>query len=218
MEQIFKTADLYIESLFQNNDEGLSAAAQIIKATQIPDMSISANQGRFLHVLARGCRASRILEIGTFLGYSTIWLAKALDKDGQLVSIENDETHAAIAQKNITNAGLGGMVTIRKGNALDILPQIELEGNGPFDMIFIDADKPSYSEYFQWALRLARPGTLIVADNVIRHVYDIDSTVEKKEGVVRFNNLLAASTAVTATIIQDVGVKGHDGMAIAVVN
>ena len=154
------------------------------------------------------------------MGYSTIWLARALPAGGQLITLELDRKHADVAQKNINRAGLSSIVDIRIGKALDLLPILKENGEGPFDMIFIDADKPPYTEYFEWALKLSRPGTLIIADNVIREgkVLDPNSSDEMVQGVQRFNAALAKNTAVTATIIQTVGIKDHDGMAIAVVN
>ena len=170
-------------------------------------------------MLATLCSAQKILEVGTLAGYSTIWMARALPKDGRLVTIEFDALHASVAQENMQRAGLVDQVDIRIGKALDVLPQIEAEGIGPFDMIFIDADKPPYAEYFEWALKLSRPGTLIIADNVIREgqVLDPNSSDEKVKGVQRLNQLLATDTRVTATIFQTVGLKEHDGMAMAVV-
>jgi caffeoyl-CoA O-methyltransferase len=146
-------------------------------------------------------------------------MARALPKEGQLITLEYDPKHAEVAQKNIERAGLASQVDIRVGKALDILPQLYEEKAGPFDMIFIDADKPPYAEYFQWALRLSRPGTLIVADNVIRdgQVLDANPADDRVVGAQRFNNVLGASDAVTATIVQMVGVKEYDGMALAVV-
>jgi caffeoyl-CoA O-methyltransferase len=218
--ELFGKVDQYINNLLVNEDEALTATEASIKESNIPPISISANQGKFLHILARLVNAKKILEIGTLAGYSTIWLARALPKDGHLITLEFDPKHAEVAHKNIIRAGLDSIVEIRIGKALDILPQIELEGIGPFDMIFIDADKTPYTEYFQWSLRLSRPGTLIIADNVIREgkVLEANSSDEMVSGVQRFNNMLAKNTAVTATIIQTVGAKDHDGMAIAVVN
>jgi caffeoyl-CoA O-methyltransferase len=172
-----------------------------------------------LQVFALLVNARNILELGTLAGYSTIWMARALPKEGRLITLEADPKHAQVAKKNIARAGLAEQVDIRVGKALDILPQLQAEGAGPFDLIFIDADKPPYAEYFQWALRLSRPGTLIVADNVIREgkVLAEVPADEMVAGAQRFNNVLGASEAVTATIIQMVGMKDHDGMALAVV-
>lgn len=218
--ELFKSVDQYINNLLVNEDDALTATEASISAANIPPISISPNQGKFLHVLARLCNAKKILEIGTLAGYSTIWLARALPQNGRLITLEFDALHADVAHKNIIRAGLDSIVDIRVGKAIDTLPEIETEGIAPFDMIFIDADKSSYTEYLEWALRLSRPGTLIVADNVIREgkVLEPNSSDEMVQGVQRFNDMLAKNTAVTATIIQTVGAKDHDGMAIAIVN
>ena len=213
----FERADQYISDLLMAQDPVLAATQQSIIRSGMHDISVSPSQGKLLQVLATLCNAGKILELGTFFGYSAISLARALPAGGQLVTIEYDPAIAAIARTNFTNAGLGDKIQVRIGKALDILPLIAEEGIAPFDMIFIDADKESYPAYFEWALRLSRPGTLIVADNVIRHLYDPGTTEEKRAGVARFNQLLAESSAVTATIIQNVGIKEPDGMAIAVV-
>jgi caffeoyl-CoA O-methyltransferase len=217
---IFSDVDNYISQLLNAPDTALTKTEESIEASGIPAISVSPNQGKFLHILAKLCNAKKILEIGTLGGYSTIWMARALPKDGRLISLELDAHHAAVAKKNIENAGLNTIVDIRIGKAIDLLPEIETAGAGPFDMIFIDADKPTYTEYFQWALKLSRPGTLIVADNVIRDgkVLDPDCTDPMVNGAQRFNQMLSANTAVTATIIQTVGSKEHDGMALAIVN
>ena len=218
-QQLFESVDHYISGLFGDQDEVLAATERSITEANIPQISVSPNQGKFLQVLALLCKASRILEIGTLGGYSTIWLARALPSTGRLISLEIDPNHAAVARKNIIHAGLDSAVDIRVGKALDSLAQIKAENMAPFDMIFIDADKPPYPEYFQWALRLSKSGTLIVADNVIREgkVLDKTSSDAMVQGAQRFNQLLASHPAVTATIIQTVGLKEHDGMAIAVV-
>lgn len=216
----FSSVDSYINNLFAIEDNVLTATDRSIEEANIPPISVSANQGKFLQVMAHLCHASKILEIGTLAGYSTIWMARALPKTGKLITLELDPKHAAVAQNNINLANLQSIVDIRIGKALDMLPKLEAEGVAPFDMIFIDADKPPYVEYFQWALKLSRPGTLIVADNVIREgkVLDETSTDEMVRGAQRFNKMLAAEPRVTATIMQTVGMKEHDGMAIAVVN
>lgn len=218
--ELFENVDQYINELFVDQDDVLTATEASINEANIPPISISPNQGKFLQVLARLCHAKKILEIGTLAGYSTIWLARALPRDGQLITLEFDPKHADVAHTNIIRAGLDSIVDIRVGKALDTLPLIEAEDIAPFDMIFIDADKLPYTEYFQWALRLSRPGTLIVADNVIREgkVLDANSPDEMVQGVQRFNAMLAKNPAVTATVIQTVGAKDHDGMALAIVN
>lgn len=217
--QLFGDVDKYISDLFEKHDEALASTEQATIDAGIPQISISPNQGKFLQLMARLVNAKKILEIGTLAGYSTIWMARALPKDGRLITLEFDPKHADVAQKNISHAGLDTLVEIRVGKALDTLPALHAEGAGPFDMIFIDADKPPYTEYFEWALKLSRPGTLIIADNVIREgkVLLSQSPDEMVSGVKRFNQALAANSAVSATIIQNVGVKEHDGMAIAIV-
>jgi caffeoyl-CoA O-methyltransferase len=216
---IFGAVDDYISKLFEKEDSSLKATEQSIIDSKIPAISISPNQGKFLQILARTNNAKKILEIGTLAGYSTIWLARALPGNGKLITLEYEPLHARVARKNIEHAGLESIVEIREGKALDLLPKLVEEGAGPFDMIFIDADKPPYKEYFDWSLKLSRSGTLIVADNVIREgkVLDAKSTDELVNGVKRFNASLAANPAVTATIIQTVGSKEHDGMALAIV-
>jgi caffeoyl-CoA O-methyltransferase len=217
--EIFGKVDDYISSLFNEDDASLTATTQSIIDENIPQISISPNQGKYLHILAKLINAKRILEMGTLGGYSTIWMGKALPADGTLITLEYKPKHAAVALANIERAGLGSIVEIRLGKAMELLPELVEEGAEPFDMIFIDADKPPYAEYFEWALKLSRPGTLIIADNVIRDgkVLDENSTDEAVIGVHRFNKALAANPAVTATIMQTVGVKEHDGMAIAIV-
>jgi predicted O-methyltransferase YrrM len=218
--QIFEKVDNYISDLLGIEDQALKSATSLIESNEIPNASISPNQGKLLQILALTCNAKRVLELGTLGAYSTIWLAKALPPDGKVISIEFDPLHYEVAKKNIENAGLSSKVDLRLGKALDILPQIEKEQKEPFDMIFIDADKPPYTEYFQWAIKLSRPGSVIIADNVIRNgkVLDSNSTDEKVQGVQRLNKMLANCPEVTATILQTVGVKEYDGMVIAVVN
>src|SRR6185295_12669406 len=191
--KIFGAVDEYITGLFEQEDSSLNAVEQSIKESNIPPISISPNQGKFLQLLARLCHAKKILEIGTLAGYSTIWLARALPKDGKLITLEYEPLHARVSQKNIDRAGLSSVVEIRVGKGIDLLPKLVEEGAGPFDMIFIDADKPPYKEYFDWSLKLSRPGTLIVADNVIREgkVLQDKSPDEMVAGVKRFNAALA---------------------------
>ncbi|MBD0378249.1 MAG: O-methyltransferase [Flavisolibacter sp.] len=218
--ELFIQVDEYISNLLGIEDEALKATEKSIGEAGIPQISVSPVQGKFLEILARLCKATKILELGTLAGYSTICLARALPNNGRLITLEVDPKHAAVAQNNINRAQLQDLVEIRIGKALDLLLQLEQEGMAPFDMIFIDADKPPYAEYFQWALRLSRPGTLILADNVIREgkVLDENSEDEMVRGVQRFNKMLSETTSVTSTIIQMIGTKEHDGMAIAIVN
>ncbi|MBD0280399.1 MAG: O-methyltransferase [Flavisolibacter sp.] len=218
--ELFTRVDEYISNLLGIEDEALKATEKSIGEAGIPQISVSPVQGKFLEILARLCKATKILELGTLAGYSTICLARALPNNGRLITLEVDPKHASVAQNNINRAQLHDLVEIRIGKALDLLLQLEQEGMAPFDMIFIDADKPPYAEYFQWALRLSRPGTLILADNVIREgkVLDENSEDEMVRGVQRFNKMLSETTSVTSTIIQMIGTKEHDGMAIAIVN
>ena len=217
---LFESVDAYIGNLLGDEDAALKGALKSMKDAGIPAINVSANQGKFLQVLARLKGAKKILEIGTLGGYSTIWLARALPADGHLITLELEQTYADVARQNIIKAGLDPVVDIKVGKAMESLAALDAEDEGPFDMIFIDADKPPYAEYFEWALKLSKPGTLIVADNVIREgkVLENDHEDERVTGVQRFNKVVAANKQVTATIIQTVGTKEHDGMAIIVVN
>lgn len=218
--KIFEAVDDYINSRFAREDEALAKARQSIVDEKLPLISISENQGKYLHMLARLVRPQKILEMGTLGGYSTIWLARALQPGGQLISLELDQHHADVARANINRAGLGGCVTIRLGKALEQLPLLKQEQAGPFDFIFIDADKEPYAEYFEWALQLARPGTLIIADNVVREgkILEEHSSDSNVIGVTRLMERMAKEQRVTATVFQTIGSKGHDGMAMAIVN
>jgi predicted O-methyltransferase YrrM len=214
-QEIYQQVDSYISSLVAEEDAALAAARVAALDGGLPDIAISAAEGKFLHVLARAVNAERVLEIGTLGGYSTIWLARALPARGELITIELDEHHADVARSNIARAGLADRVEVRVGAALDVLPTLR----GPFDFIFIDADKETYVEYFEWSVKLARPGTLIVADNVVRkgEVVDADASDARVQGAQRFNAALAQNPLVSGAIIQTVGAKGHDGMALALV-
>ena len=217
---IFGAVDQFINNLFVKEDEALQQTKQAIIDGDLPLISISENQGKFLHILAKLNHPKKILEIGTLGGYSTIWLARALQEGGELTSLELDQHHADVALANISNAGLNNAVKIRVGNALEELPKMKKEDAGPFDVIFIDADKEPYAEYFELSLQLSRPGTLIIADNVVREgkILEENNDDSNVTGVKRFITLLAASKQVTATIIQTVGSKYHDGIALAIVN
>lgn len=218
-QELFARTDHYISGLLAGEDEALQQCLKSLEEAGIGNASISPVQGKLLQVLASACHARKILELGTLAAYSSIWLARALPADGKLISIEFDPAHAALAEKNIARAGLSALVEIRQGKALDILPRLEQEKVAPFDLVFIDADKGPYVEYFQWALRLCRSGSIIVADNIIRNgkVLDPASMDEKVQGVQRFNKMLSTCQEVNATILQTVGTKEYDGMAIAVV-
>jgi predicted O-methyltransferase YrrM len=216
---IFEQVDQYIGDLLLPEDQVLTDTLKSIVDAGLPSISVSPNQGKFLHVLVLATQAKRILELGTLGGYSTICMARALPADGKLLSLEIDPTSVRVALHNIQRAGLEDKVEIRLGKALDQLPKILEAGEGPYDLIFIDADKPPYAEYFDFAVQLSRPGTLIICDNVIRDgkVLDHESTDEMVQGVQRFNLALSKDPRVTATIIQTVGSKEYDGMALAVV-
>jgi len=213
----WSAVDGYLADLLVAPDEALAAALAANAAAGLPAYDVSPVQGKLLMLLAQTLQARRILEIGTLGGYSTIWLARALPSDGRLITLEADPRHAQVARANIARAALAETVEIRVGRALDTLPRIAAEGRGPFDLIFIDADKPSNPDYFVWALRLSRPGSLIVADNVIREgeVADPASGDVSVRGVRRFFELVAAEPRISATAIQTVGSKGYDGFAIA---
>jgi len=211
--------DRYITELFVPPDPALDAALQSSDAAGLPSINVSPNQGKLLYLLAQVQRARNILEIGTLGAYSTIWLGRALPAGGRLITLEFDPKHAEVARANIARAGLAGVVELRLGRALDTLPQLATEGRGPFDLIFIDADKQGYPDYLAWALKLSRRGSLIIADNVVRKgaVADPASADSNVQGVRRYNQLLAAEPRVSATVIQTVGSKGYDGLAIALV-
>jgi predicted O-methyltransferase YrrM len=217
---LFEQVDHYIGNLLAQEDGALKHATAQIEQEQLPNMSISASQGKMLQVLAIACNAKRILELGTFGAYSTIWLGRALPADGKLITLEYDPRYAAMAQKNIAYAGLSDRIEIQIGKAMERLQEMHTQKEAPFDLVFMDADKPPYKEYFELVLKLSRPGTIIVCDNVIRKgkVLDPVSTDEAVRGVQRLNEFLPTCKGVTATILQTVGVKDHDGMVIAVVN
>jgi predicted O-methyltransferase YrrM len=208
--------DEYIVKSLLPSDAALDAALRASSEAGLPAINVAPNQGKFLSLLASIQGARSILEIGTLGGYSTIWLARALPSGGRLVSLELDPKHAEVARQNLTRAGVGELVSIRVGRALDTLPALAGEGAGPFDFVFIDADKQSIPEYFQWALKLTRAGSVIVVDNVVRRgaVIDASSTDANVQGVRRFNELLSKTSGVSATEIQTVGSKGYDGFAL----
>jgi predicted O-methyltransferase YrrM len=212
--------DEYLTELLVPSDPVIEAALEDSDAAGLPAISVTPTQGKLLWLFARLVGARKILELGTLGGYSTIWLARALPKDGRLITIEASPEHAKVAGANLQRAGLTDRVELRIGRGLDLLPQLATEGVAPFDLIFIDADKVSTADYFVWALKLARPGTLIITDNVIRKgaVADAKSRDSSVVGMRRFFELLAKEKGVSATAIQTVGSKGYDGFAIAIVN
>jgi predicted O-methyltransferase YrrM len=218
-QQLWTAVDDYINDLFIPSDQQMQRVLANCAAAELPSISVSPNEGKLLMLLAQLTGAKSILEIGTLGGYSTIWLARGMKPDGTLVTLEVNAIHAEVARANIADAGFGNAVEIRIGPALDTLPTLAAEGWAPFDLIFIDADKESYSKYLSWALKLSRRGTLIIADNVVRdgEVLNAASDDPRVTGARAFNQLLATEPRVTATAIQTVGRKGYDGMAIAIV-
>jgi predicted O-methyltransferase YrrM len=211
--------DDYLTTALVRHDAALEAALKASDAAGLPQINVAPNQGKFLMLAAMSLRAGRILEVGTLGGYSTIWLARGLVDGGRLITLEMNPRHAEIAGQNIARAGLAGKVEIRVGTALESLAQLAAHEPAPFDLIFIDADKENNTAYFEWALRLSRPGSLIIVDNVVRAgaVIDADSADSRVQGVRRFIERVAAEPRVVATAFQTVGSKGHDGLAVMLV-
>ncbi len=218
-QELWTAVDDYIAGLLVPADPALDAALEASAAAGLPAIGVAPNQGKLLMLLAQLRGARSILEIGTLGGYSTIWLARALPAGGRLVTLEANPEYAQVARGNLARAGLAEVVEVRVGPAAETLPRLAAEGAGPFDLVFIDADKPSTPEYFGWALRLARRGTLIVVDNVVRDgaVADAGSEDDRVQGIRRFYEMAAAEPRVSATAIQTVGSKGYDGFALALV-
>lgn len=211
--------DDYIARLLLPPDPLLEAVLLANAAAGLPAHDVSPAQGRFLQLLVRIRGAARILEIGTLGAYSTIWMARALPPGGRLITLEADPKHAEVALRNIAAAGLADQVELRCAPALESLAQLEAEQAAPFDLVFIDADKPNNPAYLEWALKFSAPGTVIIGDNVVREgaILDAESTDERIRGVRRFYELLAAEPRFDATALQTVGSKGYDGFALAVV-
>jgi len=214
---VWAQVDGYFGDLLAPSDESLDAALKANRKAGLPAIDVSRLQGKFLDILVRICGARRILEIGTLGGYSTIWFARALPEGGRIVTLEFDPRHAEVARANLQNAGVLDRVDLRVGRALDSLPVLAASGEAPFDLIFIDADKQSNAEYLEWALKLSRPGTVIVTDNVVRDgkVADAKSIDPDIVGTRRFAETLAAEPRLSATVLQTVGKKGYDGFLIA---
>lgn len=211
--------DEYLSSLFLPPDAALEQALRVSQTAGLPAIQVSPLQGKLLYLLAKSIAARRILEIGTLGGYSAIWLARALPPEGLLITLELDPKHAAVARENLAGAGVSERVEIHLGQALDSLARLVEENQPPFDLIFIDADKPNYPAYFEWSLQLSHPGTLIVADNIIRkgRIVEPDSQDANVQGMRRFLERVAAEPRVTATALQTVGSKGYDGFALILV-
>lgn len=216
--------DRYIEAHLLGEDPALEAALAASDAADLPGIAVTPAQGKLLELLVRVRGARNILELGTLGAYSTIWLARGLPADGRLVTLEANSSYAEVAAENLANAGLAERVDLRLGPALETMPELLAEGVGPFDLIFIDADKQNYPGYLEWSLKLSRPGTVIVGDNVVRGgaILDPDSSDPRVgngvgQGVRSFYEMLAAEPRISATAIQTVGAKGHDGFVLALV-
>jgi predicted O-methyltransferase YrrM len=215
----WRAVDDYFSETLVRSDDALTSALTASAEAGLPPIQVSAPQGKLLMLLAQMLGAKRILEVGTLGGYSTIWLSRGMAAGGRLTTLEIDPTHARVARANLDRAGFADSVDVRLGRGLDTLPQLEADGAGPFDLTFIDADKPSNPDYFQWALRMSRPGSVIVVDNVVRagKVADATSDDAAVRGVRALMDLIAAEPRVDATAIQTVGSKSYDGFALAVV-
>jgi len=218
-QQHWTEVERYLNDRLIPGDPVLDAVLEANAAAGLPPIDVSSNEGKLLQLLAQLCRAQRILEIGTLGGYSTIWLARALPPGGRLVTLEANLKHAGVARSNIARAGLADVVDLRIGLALDTLPQLENEHAGPFDLIFIDADKPNNTAYLTWALRLSRKGTLIIVDNVVRDgaVLDASSADGSVQGARDVLEMLGSEPRLSVTALQTVGSKGYDGFAMALV-
>src|SRR5271156_3635217 len=216
-QELWTSVDRYITDTLIPADPVLEAALTASTEAGLPPIAVAPNQGKWLMILAQAMGAQSILEIGSLGGYSTIWLARALPANGRMVTLEADPKHAEVAQANITRAGLADKVELRLGKALETLPELAAEGNVPFDLIFIDADKGNYPGYLEWALRLSRPGSLIIGDNVVRagKVVDAVDPYPAIQGVRRMKELLASDPYLNATGIQTVGSKGYAGFLLA---
>jgi predicted O-methyltransferase YrrM len=218
-QEIWTAVDNYFDGLLIPQDSALDDALAACAAANLPAIQVSSVQGKLLHLLARIMGARNILEIGTLGGYSTIWMARALPEGGRIVTLEADPKHAEVARGNFVHAGVESKVELRLGKALDTLPQVAADGRGPFDMFFIDANKSNMPEYFEWSLKLARPGSIIFADNVVRDgaVLDANSKDADIQGVRRFAEMVGKEKRVSATALQTVGGKSYDGFALALV-
>lgn len=218
-QDVWNAVDHHFGEAFHPSDDALEAALQASAAAGLPQIAVAPNQGRLIEILARLTGAKKILEVGTLGGYSTIWLARALPPGGVVVTVEYEPKHARVASANIDRAGLSNRVDIRVGAGLDVLPKLHGEGAGPFDLSFIDADKANIPAYFDWAVRMSRRGSVIVVDNVTRGGAIVDPANHQPdvEGVRRFTEVAARDDRVILTALQTVGVKGYDGLAIALV-
>src|SRR6267142_2812402 len=216
---IWEAVETYLDKTLISPDSALDAALADATAANLPAIQVASVQGKLLHLLARIMGARNILEIGTLGGYSTIWMARALPDGGRIVTLEADPKHADVAQKNFTRAGVAAKVELRLGKALDTLPKVAADGRGPFDMFFIDANKSNMPEYFEWSLKLARKGSVIIADNVVREgaVLDARSKDADIQGIRRFLEMVGKEKRVSGTALQTVSTKSYDGFALVLV-
>jgi predicted O-methyltransferase YrrM len=216
---IWSDVDDYIAENLIPHDPMLEAVLKANRVANLPQIDVSPAQGKFLNLLVRMSKARLVLEIGTLGGYSSIWMARGLSAGGRLITLEAELLHATVARENIARAGLSDRIDVRVGRAIDTLPQLYGEGFYPFDLIFIDADKPSNAAYIDWAMRLARPGTVIVVDNVIRNgeITDRLSSNASVQGSRDAFETMSGTHRLSATALQTVGAKGYDGFAIGIV-
>ena len=218
-QELWTSVDNYLGEVLVRQDRHLDNAVAASEAAGLPSIQVSPPQGKLLEILIEMMAAKNILEVGTLGGYSTIWMARSLPAGGRVVTIEIDAKHAQVALENFNSAGLGEKIDLRTGNAREVMPAMIEEGAGPFDFVFIDADKASNPDYFGWALEMSRPGTVIIVDNVIRegNIVDAESEDASVKGVRRLNEVMAANPRISVTALQTVGVKGYDGFSIAIV-
>ncbi len=216
---VWEAVDKYFEEMLIPHDSSLDDALAAASAENLPAIQVSSVQGKLLHLLARIMSARNILEIGTLGGYSTIWMARALPEGGRIITLEADPKHVEVAQKNFARAGVENKVELRLGKALDTLPKVAADGRGPFDMFFIDANKSNMPEYFEWSLKLARKGSVIIADNVVREgaVLDARSKDADIQGIRRFLEMVGKEKRVSGTALQTVSTKNYDGFALVLV-
>ncbi|HUY94456.1 MAG TPA: O-methyltransferase [Terracidiphilus sp.] len=219
MERIWAEVDGYLGNLLAPHDAGLARAIEANHSAKLPSIDVPPLLGKFLDLMIRISGARRVLEIGTLGGYSTIWMARALPDGGRVVTLELDPRHAEIARANLDAAGVSGRVEIRVGVALDSLRKLHEDGSAPFDLIFIDADKQGMPEYLDSSLKLSHPGTVIIADNVVRDGKVVDENTDDPQvrGVQRFLQAVAANPRLSATAVPTVGERGYDGFAVAMV-
>jgi predicted O-methyltransferase YrrM len=218
-QEVWEAVDKYFDKMPIPHDSTLDDALAAAAAAKLPAIQVSSVQGKLLHLLARIMGARNILEIGTLGGYSTIWMARALPEGGRIITLEADPKHAEVARKNFARAGVESKVELRPGKALDTLPKVAADGLGPFDMFFIDANKSNMPEYFEWSLKLARTGSVIIADNVVREgaVLDAKSKDDDIQGIRRFLEMVGKEKRVSGTALQTVSTKNYDGFALVLV-